>query len=49
MSFEMVMVSDQMRVLVDYNYGEVKLTAGTQDQFGKLVRNNMGYVEKERL
>jgi hypothetical protein len=48
LSFEMAMVSDQLKTWVSYNYGEVGLEAGFRDQYLDPVWSTLGYHVTER-
>ena len=43
MSFEMVVVSDQLRTFVGFNYAEVNVNEGVQDVFGGVFPSKLGY------
>ena len=42
MSFEMILISDQLRVLVGFNYAGVDIVGDVLDDFGQVVHNQLG-------
>ena len=42
MSFELMVVSDQLRTFIGYNYADVNTDKGTKDEFGGIVKSKLG-------
>ena len=41
-SFEVLLVSDQLKVVIGYNYDDVNVKKTVADEYGRFVDNKMG-------
>ncbi len=42
MSFELVVISDQLRTFIAYNYADVNVEEGIMDAYGNIIPSKLG-------